>query len=336
MTPLVSVVMSVYNGAEYLSDAIESILSQTMEDLEFIIIDDGSSDGSLESIKGYKSQDARIVLISRENRGLIDSLNEGIEKASGKYIARMDADDISMPGRLQKQVDFMEKNPNIGLCGTWIEAFDEYGTKVTGRYSVDDPMLRCELLFSSPFAHPSVMMRSDLLRDNGLSYNKEYVDAEDYELWYQCAKVTELGNIPQVLLRYRLLVESVTRKADRDDASREKVLREVYRQLLDDLGLQFSDDEMDLHYTLTLNTRIAKNHYDPKILTSHFDRLITANEKREVFDKRSLLQLLGKKWLWHLRYHFKSHPQLILNSLFSKYSYYGLLALYQSRKGAAL
>ncbi len=336
MTPLVSVVMSVYNGEEYLSDAIESILSQTMEELELIIIDDGSSDASLELIKGYKRQDARIVLISRENRGLIASLNEGIGQARGKYIARMDADDISLSERLQVQVDFMEQNPNIGLSGTWIEAFDESGTKVIGRYSVDHPMLRCELLFSSPFAHPSVMMRSELLRDNGLSYDKAYVDAEDYELWYRCAKVTRLANIPQVLLRYRLLAQSVTRKADRDDASREKVLREVYRHLLDDLGIQPSADEMDLHYTLTLNTRIAKKYYDPKILTSYFDKLITANEKQEVFDQKSLLRLLGKKWLWYLRYHLKDHPRLLLSSLFSKYSYYGLLALYQSRKGAAV
>jgi len=114
----VSIVMSVYNAQKYLDEAIESILNQTYSNFEFIIINDGSTDKSLEIIENYAKKDSRIIVINRENKGLIYSLNEGIRKANGKYIARMDADDISLPQRLEKQVEFMEKNKNIGICGT--------------------------------------------------------------------------------------------------------------------------------------------------------------------------------------------------------------------------
>ena len=116
--PLVSVVLSVYNAEKHIVEAIESILTQSYKNFEFIIIDDGSTDGSLEIIKSY--DDERIILISRENKGLIASLNEGIEQAKGKYIARMDADDISLSSRFEEQVTFMEMHEEVGICGTTI------------------------------------------------------------------------------------------------------------------------------------------------------------------------------------------------------------------------
>lgn len=332
--PRVSVVMSVYNGEAYLSEAIESVLDQTMEDFEFIIIDDGSSDGSLEIIKAYALKDKRIVLINRENRGLIASLNEGIEKARGSYIARMDADDIALPERLQIEYDFMQRHPEIGLVGSWIEVLDADVSGQVGRYSVDDAMLRCELLFAPPFAHPTVMIRRDVLMDNALRYDSSYRDAEDYALWYQLSRVTRMENIPQVLLRYRVLAESVTRVADMDDLSREKTLRGVYGQMLERLGMRLTDDEKTMHYTMTLNTRIARHYFAPKVLSAYFDRLVMANHKQGLFSRQGLLLVLGKKWLWHTMYHLKKHPGLLVSMLLSRYSYYGLLALYQNRKEA--
>lgn len=332
MIPAISIVMSVYNAEQFLEEAIQSVLNQTFKDFEFIIINDGSNDGSLQIIENYKDRDRRIVLVSRENRGLIESLNEGLSMAQGKYIARMDADDISLPLRLEKQFDFMEKNQDIGLSGTWIEAFNETGLRQIGRYPYGNEMIKAELLFSSPFAHPSVIMRRGVLDEYHLSYNRDYPHAEDYELWYQCSKVTQLANIPHVLLRYRVLPDSITRKADKDNASRENTLKSIYTQILDSLGIKLTKDELKLHYTLTLNTRIAKNHQGTKVLSSYFNKLMSANQKMKIFDANSLLQVLGKKWLWNLMFHAKKHPETILKSMFSKYFYFGLLAVYNSRK----
>ena len=131
-TPLISVVMSVFNTEMYLNKSIESILKQSYKNFEFIIIDDGSTDSSLSIILNYMKKDKRMVLISRENKGLPYSLNEGIDKSIGKYIARMDADDISLSTRLAEQIEFMEKNNEIGIVGTWIEIF---GNNISNKIS---------------------------------------------------------------------------------------------------------------------------------------------------------------------------------------------------------
>lgn len=161
--PLISVVMPVYNAELYLDEAIQSITNQTYKKFEFIIINDGSTDKSLEIIKKYKDEYSRIVLISRENKGLVFSLNEGISKAKGKYIARMDADDISLSTRLEEQVAFMEENQEIGVCGSWVEVFGDNRKNTIWKMPKSNEELKTRLLFSVPVAHPSVMMRKEIL-----------------------------------------------------------------------------------------------------------------------------------------------------------------------------
>ncbi|HAS7841575.1 TPA: glycosyltransferase family 2 protein, partial [Vibrio cholerae] len=141
-SPKISVVMSVYNGEKYLGEAIDSILKQTFSDFEFIIINDGSTDKTLEIIKSYMKKDDRIVLVSRENKGLIVSLNEGLDLAKGQYIARMDADDISIKSRFEKQIEFLDSNPDIGVCGTWVEVFGENIKSKKWKMPTQDPDLK--------------------------------------------------------------------------------------------------------------------------------------------------------------------------------------------------
>jgi glycosyltransferase involved in cell wall biosynthesis len=159
--PLVSVILPVYNAETYIAEAIESILTQSYKNLELILINDGSTDRSLDIMQSYA--DIRIQIISRENRGLVASLNEGIMKAKGKYIARMDADDISLPKRFEEQVAFLEMHPEVGLCGTAVMMF---GNKIKGkiwRLPQSDNRIKSELLFSSALAHPTLMMRGELI-----------------------------------------------------------------------------------------------------------------------------------------------------------------------------
>ena len=257
--PVVSVVMSVYNAEKYLDVAIRSILEQTYNNFEFIIINDGSNDRSLEIIKKYKNEDDRIVLISRENRGLISSLNEGIAKARGEYIARMDADDISLPFRIEKQLQVMEHEKDIVVCGSWINIFGENINEKVARYFEYDKQIKANLLVSCCFAHPSVMIRKDAFTNNNILYDERFKNAEDYYLWTQLAKVGKFYNIPEILLKYRFLETSITRLSDKDCSKRYIVLKDIFKEALKAVDLNISEEDMKIHFIISDNARIKNN-----------------------------------------------------------------------------
>lgn len=195
-----SVIMPVFNSEHWLKEAIDSVLSQTFTDFELLIYDDGSSDSSPEIIKGYR--DPRIKLHSLErNRGLIYCLNLGLKDASGEYIARMDADDICKSQRFEKQISFLETNTETGICGTQISII---GSDYRHRRPCSDDELRWWIFRGSPFAHPSIMMRADLIRNNALCYSSSAYVAEDFDLWWRLAFHCKLANLNEILLDYRV------------------------------------------------------------------------------------------------------------------------------------
>ncbi len=201
--PLVSVVMSVYNGGQYLHQAIESILNQTFKNFEFIIINDGSTDKSLEIIKGFAKKDRRIKAITRENKGLVASLNEGILIAKGQLIARQDADDASLPTRLEKQVNEFNKSPNLVLLGSSMKVMDEESKTLHTHYVLlGNTELKQELLVRSPFAHGSTMYKKEVAIKAGL-YSQQCWPAEDYEFWLRLGSYGDFANINQPLYIYR-------------------------------------------------------------------------------------------------------------------------------------
>jgi glycosyltransferase involved in cell wall biosynthesis len=209
--PKVSVIMSVYNGEKYLRPAVASILGQSFKDLEFIIIDDGSTDHSLNILKEFQAQDSRIKLVSRENKGLIYSLNEGVKMAQGEYIARMDADDISIPERLEKQLKWSQDG-SLVVCGTWAEGIDSVGIKIKEmNYPPSEKKIKSFALLHNPFIHPSAMFRKDVFEKVG-GYRDFFKYIEDYELWTRMVFKHKAGNVPEVLLKYRLHNEQVTKK----------------------------------------------------------------------------------------------------------------------------
>ena len=229
--PKISVVMPVYNGEKYLREAIESILSQTYTDFEFIIINDASSDSTEEIIKSY--DDNRIVYLKNEqNLGVAGTLNRGLDTAKGEYIARMDADDISLPQRFEKQVEFMDKHQNVGVCGSHIRIFEDDGSEKTFIYSQSDAELRVDMLFNCPFAHPAVMIRKFILDNYNILYNLEYEKAEDYRMWYDIMSVSSGYNIQQQLLRYRHHQKQVTKvNADEQAIAVTKMRKIMYDTL---------------------------------------------------------------------------------------------------------
>ena len=208
--PKVTVLMPVYNGEKYLREAIESILNQTFKDFEFLIINDGSTDSSRDIVLSYN--DSRIRLIDNEkNIGLTKSLNRGLELARGEYIARMDADDVSLPERLEKQVSYLEIHPKVGVLGTWMKCIDEYGKPTSTQHPPTQPyLIKWSLLFGCSIAHSSVMMRRAVLERVG-GYNPEIVVAQDYGLWVRVSFETQIqiANLPEELLLLRRDVPSM-------------------------------------------------------------------------------------------------------------------------------
>lgn len=208
--------MPVFNGAKYLSDAIESILNQSFSDFEFIIVNDGSTDKTEEIIRSY--QDPRIVYIKNEkNLGLSKSFNIGIERARGRYIARMDADDESVPKRFERQVSFLNKRPHVDIVGSSMRLIDEHGRE-RGIYSrqLDHLDIKFASLFSTPMMHPTIMGRLEIFKSH--HYNEGLSNSEDYELWSRLLfqTKTHFANINEPLLLYRTYPHSFTQTLNLD------------------------------------------------------------------------------------------------------------------------
>jgi hypothetical protein len=209
INPSTSVLMSVYNAAPYVQAAVESILQQTVDDFEFVMINDGSSDGSTEILRSYANRDARILLIEQENRGLIASLNRGLEMAHGRYLVRMDADDVSLPRRLEQVCSWFEKVPEADIVGTGMRCFGALNADWFPDWFGHEE-IRCQMLFRNALAHPTVALRLDRLREAGLQFDPEFVHAEDYDLWERASHGLGLQNIATVTVKRRLHSESVT------------------------------------------------------------------------------------------------------------------------------
>jgi glycosyltransferase involved in cell wall biosynthesis len=207
---LVSILMPVYNAEKHLAEAIESILNQSFTDFEFLIINDGSTDRSEDIILSFS--DPRIRYIKNEsNLKLIKILNKGIQLCTGKYIVRMDADDISHPERIQKQVEFMESNPEIGICGSWFETFGNVENKVV-KYKESHDEIMTRMLYQCHFCHPSIIIRSEIFEDSEMYFDENYPHAEDYDFYLKASKKWKFHNLQEVLLKYRIHGESVSNK----------------------------------------------------------------------------------------------------------------------------
>ena len=208
--PLVSFLMPVYNGEKTVARAIESMLNQTYANIEIVIIDDCSVDDTHEICLGYaKNNNCIRVYKNNTNMGVAKSLNRGLCLCEGKYIARMDADDFSMSDRVETQVCYMETYPNIGVLGCNMMIATDFCDEISEvKYAVDNQHLKCTLLFNTPFSHPTVMLRTEVLRCSNIQYPEKY--AEDYALWTEMSFITDFATIPEVFLKYSVSDDNVT------------------------------------------------------------------------------------------------------------------------------
>ena len=205
--PLISVIMPAFNAVAYLTQAIDSILSQTYANFELIILNDGSTDQTDGVIKAFT--DTRIRYFENQsNLGLVATLNLGLAAARGQYIARMDADDISFPVRFERQINYLESHPSIGVVGSAVQLIDESNRRLRlSRFPLDPDLVRWILIFTNPVAHPSVMMRKSIIQSVG---GYRHCRAEDIDLWERLIQVTQISNLSTVLLKLRKHNRNIT------------------------------------------------------------------------------------------------------------------------------
>lgn len=220
VTPLVSVVVPVRNGARWLNEAIDSVVQQTLGDFELLAIDDGSTDATPQILAGWAGRDSRVRTLRQPNLGLVAALNRGLAEARGALLARLDADDRAAPQRLKDQAEIMDGSPNIGLLGTWAQRIDENGRGRGLLKPETRPDKLAEILTrANPFVHSSVMLRTNIARSLG-GYRAAFEAAEDYDLWLRISEIASVANIPEPLVQYRRHGDSVSaRKAIRQSFS---------------------------------------------------------------------------------------------------------------------
>ena len=286
--PLISIVLPVFNCEAYLSDAIQSILIQSFSDFELIVINDASTDSSQSIIQSFNDKRIREI-VNKQNLGLAKSLNIGFKLAKGQYIARMDADDISMPSRLEKQFLFMEENPDIDISGADYELFGEKTRIVKLPY--EDREIKDTLFFNSCIAHPTVIFRHESIKKYMIKYNEKFLYSQDYELWCRLIDKLSFANIPDVLLKYRVhKKQSNQRKVD-EQSNNANLIRKMN---LEKIGVDFHE-KLFKDYLSIIN-------YDFKV-SSKIEVLRAAEILMQIFEKGkifgysdSFFKKLGEYW----------------------------------------
>lgn len=288
--PLVSIILPIYNSAPYLKESLDSLRSQSFKNFEIIAINDGSTDNSASILKKYK--DDRLVIVDhKKNRGLVKTLNESLKIARGKYIARMDPDDIAHSQRLKKQFNFMEQNPDIDVLGTWIKNFGLYN--YVWNVHAKDPYIKAKLLFENSIAHPSVMMKRSSLIKLKVNYDEQIVGAEDYMLWSVLAyRGLKFANLQEPLLKYRTHSTQIgeSKKLKQQDSS---WLVRAYN--LKRLGLKPTQSQRIIHQKLS--SWIPLSGYVEAYHTGLWvSKILLANYMSHIYSQSALSKILGEKW----------------------------------------
>jgi glycosyltransferase involved in cell wall biosynthesis len=243
----VSVILPVHDGAAFLAVALESVFAQTMRDFELIVVDDGSTDATPEILGSVRDPRLR-VLRNETRRGIAPSLNRALDHCRGDFVARADADDVNLPERFARQLAFLDAHPRAGVCGTWIRMFDGEWTR--DRLLETDPeRMRCSLVLYNVLSHPTAMWRRAWFERHGLRYDETLQNSEDFELWCRASLCFELGNVPEVLLRYRVhpgQVGTTQRTARLAEGSR------IRRAHLARLGIVLNNEEQAFHDAIAM------------------------------------------------------------------------------------
>lgn len=300
--PLISVIMPVYQSENFLDLSIVSILNQSIKDFELLIIYDVSSDNSLSIIKKFQAQDKRVIIIKGNGKNLINALNLGISNSKGKYIARMDADDISLPDRFKKQIKHMEKY-NLDICGCHCFLINKLNhIKGINLFPLSHEMCSISLAFQVPFAHPSVIMKKNFLKKNNLTYGQsKFSNIEDFDLWIRMyEKGAKFGNVNDILFKYRQHVGSLSKINVKKILDESKKITATF----------FVNNKKNLQYLLN-NKKNSLNKEDQVLLVKLVFKFFF--EKFEIFYFKYLRTIKIKIIFYYFISKIKHSILLILN-----------------------
>lgn len=302
--------MPVFNTEEFVGEAMESILNQSYKDFEFIIIDDCSTDKTFEVISSYK--DPRIKVIKNEvNSGRSASDNRAFKIARGEYVAKMDADDISLPNRFEKQVAFLNDNPAIDIIGGWMKHFGD--NTYTKKYPASPDIAACEILFGIPVGNPTVMFRKESIEREGLHYDEDIKGTycEDYDFFAKAFIASlSITSIGEILLRYRVL--PMTNKKRQIIDLRIAGACKVRKAVLDSLGVEYSVGDLDLHNRMSLPIKLQDA--SEIIHASDWLTRLSVFLHDKGFDSSAIKECLSRKW-YNLLY---ANPDFVTYNTFFK------------------
>lgn len=283
--PNISVVLPVHNAEKYIKDAVQSILNQTFTDFELIIINDASTDNTRQILESF--QDKRIRLINNaENLKVVECLNLGMSLAKGKFVARMDADDISLPHRFERQVAYLTQHPDVDICSSYVQVFGSRNYILRPYEKHED--IKAGLLFLNVLIHPSVMFRRERFLQYSIFYDKSYVNAEDYGLWVSVMDSLKFAVVPEILFKYRIHDTNISIKK----ASNWAVLREInlgiYHILMERVKVRYTEADLEMH--INLGFRSAKNlsEAEYKNYLNWLTRIVQANNITRYFKPEAL------------------------------------------------
>jgi len=303
-------VLPVYNGEKYLAESLDSVFAQTYQNWELVIINDGSSDGTENLILHY--QDRRIKYLPNDgNKGIIFSLNRGIEESKGTYIARLDADDIALPLRLEKQVEFLSENPEFAMCGSYFQTIDSNGRLLKNvEFPANNRDAQSFLLLHNCFCHSAIMMRTNIAKE--LKYDEKFQVCEDYDLWYRISRTGKILNLPVCTTLYRVHDNNMsTRKSEIMFIH----VNKINKRILDDLGIEYSKTELDAHSNaLSYNASFFKDPESIIILENWMMKLYSYLKNNGHYNAFICYKILIEKWIV-ITYNTRHFKKMFFNKL---------------------
>ena len=292
-SPEISVIMPAYNAENYIKEAIDSILNQTFTNFELIILNDNSTDATKDIILKYVEKDSRIIFIDKKvNVGPANLRNEGFENAKGEFIALLDADDIALPERLEKQITFLRNNKNIGVCGSWFTSFGKNVRNKTIKHPENHNQIKVNFLINCTIGNSTTFFRKDILGNN--RFDKEYVPCEDYHLWSRLITLTHFHNIQETLVKYRIHDANISQTKINNVKNSNKRIK---IGLLSEFGIDKENANIEDFYKLIEGEK-GLSFEEIKTVCECYNILLLQNKKLRKFDailvEKMLLKSLGR------------------------------------------
>jgi glycosyltransferase involved in cell wall biosynthesis len=296
-SPILTVVMPVYNGEKHIIEAIESVINQTFKDFELIIINDGSLDTSVEKILSIKDKRLRFIDLPK-NKGIAYCRNLGIEESRGEFLAWTDCDDLNLPTRFEKQISFLENNPEFDGCGTWLSRFNAGGTLYVTKAYENSEKIKAALLFQpGTIPNATAMLRLSEINKYNLWYDENFQISEDYDFIFKCSRHFKFTNIQEVLYRYRDSETSITNKFEDLDFETFNIIKQVYKKTLSTLDIVPTEKELRTHYDIS-SSKIFSEFSEFVACFNWLIKLKYANNSTNYYDKNALNHIVTERFFF--------------------------------------